>query len=122
MIIKTSKKERRKKRHLRIRTKIAGTKDVPRLSFYKSNKHFYAQLVNDTESHTLVFCSTVQPALKKEIKSTWSKEAAKRVGEIIAKEALEKGIKKIVFDRGGNRYHGKAQAFAESVRSSGLEF
>ncbi len=122
MIIKTPRKERRKKRHARVRVKISGTKDVPRLSFYRSNKHFYAQLVDDRESRTLVFSSTVQPSLKKEIKSTWSKEAAKKIGESIAKIALGKGIKKVLFDRGGNKYHGNVVAFAEGARSSGLEF
>ncbi|MBI3590472.1 MAG: 50S ribosomal protein L18 [Candidatus Melainabacteria bacterium] len=122
MIIKTSKKERARKRHNRIRKKISGTKEMPRLSLYKSNKHIYAQLIDDVQSSTLAYCSTLQPLLKKELKATWSKEAAKKIGELIAKDALSKGIKKVVFDRGGNRYHGKVLAFAEGARASGLEF
>ena len=122
MINKISKKERTKKRHFRIRNKVFGTKEVPRLSIYKSNKHIYAQLIDDSLAHTLSFCSTLQPALKKGLKATWTKEAAKKVGEMIAKNALEKGVKKVVFDRGGNRYHGKVLAFAEGAKASGLEF
>lgn len=122
MITKTSKKERTRKRHFRIRKKISGTKELPRLSFYKSNKHVYAQLIDDIGAHTLVFCSTVQPDLKKDLKATWTKEAAKKVGELIAKSALSKGIKKVVFDRGGNRYHGKVLAFASGAREAGLDF
>lgn len=122
MIIKYSKKERIRKRHFRLRKKIAGTKEVPRLSLSKSNKHIYAQLIDDVNASTLLFCSTLQPDMKKELKSTWSKEAAKKIGEIIANNALSKGYKKVVFDRGGNIYHGKVMAFADGARSKGLEF
>lgn len=122
MINKILRKEKTKKRHFRIRKKIFGTKDRPRLSVCKSNKHIYAQLIDDVAHCTLLACSTLQPPLKNEIKSSWSIEAAKKVGEVIAKSAVEKGIKKVVFDRGGNRYHGKVMAFAESARAGGLEF
>ena len=122
MIKQTSKKERTRKRHQRIRNKILGTKERPRLCMYKSNKHIYAQLIDDVEAKTLLSCSTVQPSLKTKIKSTWTKEAAKMIGEIVAKGAVDKGIKSVVFDRGGNRYHGKIMAFAEGARSSGLKF
>lgn len=122
MIKKTSKKERIKKRHRRIRKSILGTTTVPRLSFCKSNKHVYVQLIDDVKACTLASCSTLQPVLKKELKSTWTKEAAKKVGELIAKDALSKGIKEVVFDRGGNRYHGKVVSFAESARAGGLKF
>ena len=122
MITKTTKKERTRKRHYRIRNKVVGTQGKPRLSIYKSNKHIYAQIIDDVKSHTLLSCSTLLPSLKKELKNTWTKEAAKKIGELIAKEALQKGIKKVVFDRGGNRYHGKVLAFSEGARSSGLEF
>ena len=122
MITKTSKKEKPRKRHYRIRNKVSGTKERPRLSIYKSNKYIYAQLIDDIESRTLAFCSTLQPQIKKELKSTCTKEAAKKLGEIIAKDAIVKGIKKVVFDRGGNQYHGKVLAFAESARAGGLEF
>lgn len=122
MIIKTSKKERTRKRHLRIRNTIFGTKEKPRLSIYKSNRHMYAQLIDDTQACTLLSFSTLEPNLKKEVKKTWTKESAKKVGEIIAKNALGKGIKKVVFDRGGHKYHGKIMAFAEGARAGGLEF
>lgn len=122
MITKVSKKDRTQKRHRRIRKKILGTKDIPRLSLYKSNKHIYAQLINDIDSITLLASSTVQPTLKTELKNTWTKDAATKVGEVIAKSALAKGIKKVVFDRGGNRYHGKVLAFADGARKAGLEF
>lgn len=122
MITKTTKKERVKKRHVRIRKKISGTQELPRLSLSKSNKHIYAQLIDDVNAKTLLFCSTVQPTIKKEIKTTWTKDAAKKVGEAIGKNAISKGIKKVVFDRGGNRYHGKVVAFAEGARAAGLDF
>ena len=122
MIKQTLKKTRTRKRHQRIRNKIWGTKARPRLSIYKSNKHIYAQLIDDVEAKTLLSCSTVQPSLKTKVKSTWTKEAAKVIGEMIAKNAMDKGIKSVVFDRGGNRYHGKILAFAEAVRANGLKF
>ena len=122
MIKQTLKKERTRKRHQRIRNKIVGTKERPRLCIYKSNKHIYAQLVDDVEAKTLLSCSTVQPSLKTKIKSTWTKEAAKTIGEIIAKGATDKGIKSVIFDRGGNKYHGKVMAFADGARGAGLKF
>lgn len=122
MINRKTKKERVSKRHFRIRKKISGTKELPRLTFQKSNKHIYAQLVDDLKAHTISFCSTVQKDIRKELKSTWSCDAAKLVGESIAKDALQKGVKEVVFDRGGNRYHGKVTAFAEGARAQGLKF
>ena len=122
MIKQTLKKTRTRKRHQRIRNKILGTKERPRLCVYKSNKHIYAQLINDVEAKTLLSCSTVQPALKTKIKSTWNKEAAKVIGEMIAESAVDKGIKSVVFDRGGNKYHGKVMSFANGARGAGLKF
>ena len=122
MITKDSKKIRTHKRHVRIRKKLFGTQEKPRLAVYKSNKHIYVQLIDDLASCTLVSCSTLQPDLKKEIKTTWSIEAAKKIGELVAKAAVQKGIKKAIFDRGGNRYHGKILALAEGARGAGLEF
>lgn len=122
MIIKHSRKERVQKRHFRIRKKVSGTKELPRLSFYRSNKHVYAQLIDDVNGSTILSCSTLQPVLKKEIKSTWTRDAAKKIGEILAKDALSKGYKKVIFDRGGNIFHGKVTAFADGARSAGLEF
>lgn len=122
MIIKTAKKERIKKRHTRIRKKLSGDSSMPRLSFCKSNKHIYAQIIDDVKACTLISKSTLQLKANNNLKTTWNKEAAGKVGELIAKEAISKGIKKVVFDRGGNRYHGKVVEFAVSVRKSGLEF
>ena len=122
MIIKQSKKEKVQKRHFRIRKKISGTKELPRLSFYRSNRHVYAQLIDDVNASTIVSCSTLNPAIKKEIKSTWNRDAAKKIGEILGKDALSKGYKKVIFDRGGNIFHGKVIAFADGARSAGLEF
>ena len=122
MIKQTLKRERTRKRHQRIRNKIRGTKERPRLSVYKSNKHIYAQLIDDVEAKTLLSCSTIQPSLKTKIKSTWTKETAKMIGAEIAKSAIDKGIKCVVFDRGGNRYHGKVMAFADGARDTGLKF
>ena len=122
MITKTSKKERTNKRHLRLRNRITGTGQRPRLSVCKSNKHIYAQLIDDEKGVTILACSTLNPSLKKEIADTWTKEAAKKIGELVAKSAIEKGIKDIVFDRGGNRYHGKILSFAEGARNGGLKF
>ncbi len=122
MIKQTLKKTRTRKRHQRIRNKISGTKERPRLSIYKSNKHIYAQLIDDVEAKTLFACSTLQEALKTKIKATWTKEAAKVIGEVIGKSAIDNGIKSVVFDRGGNRYHGKVMAFADGARKAGLKF
>lgn len=118
MITKVEKKEKTRKRHSRLRKRVLGTNERPRLSVYKSNKHIYAQIINDTESCTLVSYSTLQD----DIETTWTIEAAKTIGEKLAKTAISKGIKKVVFDRGGNKYHGKISALAEGAREGGLEF
>ncbi len=122
MIKKRSRKELRKIRHLRIRKKIMGTPERPRLAVYKSLRYIYAQIIDDTKGHTLVAASSMEKELRSQLKSTKNIEAAKLVGEVIAKRALEKGIKKVVFDRGGFLYHGKVKALADSARAAGLEF
>lgn len=122
MIIKRSRKELRKIRHLRIRKKIFGTPERPRLAVYKSLRYIYAQIIDDTKGHTLVSASSLEKEIRSQLKSTKNMDAAKLVGEIIAKRALEKGIKKVVFDRGGFLYHGKVKALADSARAAGLEF
>jgi|UniRef100_A0A7C3WM76 large subunit ribosomal protein L18 len=122
MIIKRSRKELRKVRHLRIRKKIYGTPERPRLAVFKSLRYIYAQIIDDTKGHTLVSASSLEKELRSQLKSTKNMEAAKLVGEVIAKRALEKGIKKVVFDRGGFLYHGKVKALADSARAAGLEF
>ncbi|MFN3599434.1 MAG: 50S ribosomal protein L18 [Aquificaceae bacterium] len=121
---KLSRHEKRERRHKRIRKKIFGTPERPRLCVYRSLKAFYAQIIDDTKAHTLVSASSidkdfVKPAGKRGGKSI---EDVERVAELLVNRALEKGIKKVVFDRGGFLYHGKIKAFADKCRELGLEF
>lgn len=122
MITKTIKKTRNQRKHKRIRRKITGTTERPRLSFFKSNKYLYAQLIDDSKSTTLVSSSTLQKSFKEESKNTWGKDAAKKLGATLAKAAVDKGVKKVVFDRGGFKFHGKVTEFANAAREAGLEF
>lgn len=127
--MKITKEEKRKKRHMRVRKKVRGTPERPRLVIFRSNKHFYASLVNDEESpnRVLFTVSTLSPDFKKEkdidpkIKS-YNLEGAKKLGEIFAKKCMEKQITQIVFDRGGYKYGGRIKAFADSTRKGGLKF
>ena len=119
MIKKQAKNESRLVRHARVRKKISGTPERPRLSVYKSLTGIYAQIIDDVNGRTLVAAST----LDKEVKIKASNiEAAKEVGALVAKRATKAGIKTIVFDRGGYQYHGKVKALAEAAREGGLEF
>lgn len=119
MISKTNRKMERERRHLRVRKKVSGTAERPRLCVYRSNTNLYVQIIDDTAGKTLVQASTMD----KEIKTKRSnKEAAKEVGALIAKRALEKKIKSVVFDRGGYIYHGVVKELAEAAREGGLEF
>ena len=119
MVKKTDRKMERTRRHVRIRRKLSGTSERPRLCVYRSNTNLYVQIIDDVEKKTLVSCST----LDKEIKTKYAnKEAAKEVGTMIAKKALEKNIKTVVFDRGGYIYHGVIKELAEAAREGGLEF
>ena len=119
MITKTNRKEERERRHKRVRTKISGTAECPRLCVFRSNTNVYAQIIDDTKGVTLVQAST----LDKEVKTKHSnKEAAKEVGTLIAKRAIEKNIKNVVYDRGGYIYHGVVKELAEAARAAGLEF
>ncbi len=117
-----SRKEATQNRHQRIRKKVQGTPDRPRLSVYRSNKHIVAQVIDDQAQHTLVAASTLEPELKSSLSSTANCEASSKVGELVAQRALAKGITKVVFDRGGNLYHGRIKALAEAARTAGLEF
>ena len=119
MAMKTTPREKRK---ARIRRKVTGTPDRPRLTVYKSLKHMYAQLVDDTSGKTLVAVSTGSKALKGEVKEDDKTAAAKKVGAAIAKAAKEKGIEAVVFDRNGFDYHGRVQAVAAAAREAGLKF
>ena len=121
MINKVSKSEIRKKKHARLRNRISGTAEKPRLSVFRSNNHMYAQIIDDTVGNTLCAASTLDAAAK-DLEYTDNVEAAAFVGKAIAEKALAKGIKEVVFDRGGFIYHGKIQALADAAREAGLEF
>ena len=110
------------KRKARIRKKISGTPDRPRLTVYKSLKHLYAQVVDDTTGRTLVFVGTTSKAVRDEVKEDKKTDAAKKVGTAVAKAALAKGVTQVVFDRNGFDYHGRVAAVAEAAREAGLKF
>ena len=119
MVKKTDRKFERTRRHIRVRRKISGTADRPRLCVYRSNANIYAQIIDDVAGNTLVSAST----LDKEVKTKHAnKDAAKEVGTLIAKRATEKNIKSVVFDRSGYIYHGVVKELAEAAREGGLEF
>lgn len=123
MIKKEDRKKLRAKRHMRIRRRIFGTSARPRLSVYRSNAHIYAQIIDDTRGHTLVAVSSLDPELRARTGGKGGNvEAARLVGEKLAAKAKEKGITKVVFDRGGNLYHGRVAALAEGARAGGLDF
>lgn len=113
---------RRKIRHERIRKVIFGTPERLRLNVYRSLKHIYAQIIDDTKGHTLVSASTVEPEIYEQIKDLTKTEKAKVIGKILAERAIAKGITKVVFDRGGYKYHGRVKALAEGAREGGLQF
>ncbi|HEY9682712.1 MAG TPA: 50S ribosomal protein L18 [Oculatellaceae cyanobacterium] len=121
MITKPDRKQTRVKRHMRIRRRLNGSAERPRLCVYRSNKHIYVQIVDDAQHKTLVSASTLDTDLK-DLKKTWDRESAKSVGALIAKRAKEKGINAVVFDRGGYIYHGRVAAVAEAAREAGLDF
>jgi large subunit ribosomal protein L18 len=119
MFKKTDRQEARVRRHLRVRKKVSGTTERPRLAIFRSEKNIYAQIIDDVRGITLIAASS----LDKDFEGIGSnKEAAKLVGQLIANKALEKGIKEVVFDRGGFIYHGRVQNLAEGAREAGLEF
>ena len=119
MVNKPNSNKARLRRHQRVRAKISGTADCPRLNVFRSLNNIYAQIIDDTKGATLVSAST----LDKEFEgATGNCEAAKKVGLLVAKKALEKGIENVVFDRGGYLYHGRVKALAEAARENGLEF
>ena len=122
MISKKSRSEVRAKKHLKIRNRFSGTPERPRLSVFRSNKHMYAQIIDDVAGNTLCAASTVEKAVSSELKYTDNVEAASYLGSVIAKRAAEKGIKEVVFDRGGFIYQGKVKALADAAREAGLEF
>lgn len=110
------------RRHRRVRAKISGTSVRPRLNVYRSLGHIYAQVIDDTVGHTLVSASTVDRELRAQVEGKGKTEAAKLVGELVAKRAQEVGVKQVVFDRGGFKYHGRIKALADAAREAGLKF
>ena len=122
MVRKKTRSEVRIKKHKRTRNRFSGTAARPRLSVFRSNNHMYAQIIDDTVGNTLVAASTLEKDVKSELKKTNDVEAAAYLGTVIAKKALDKGIKEVVFDRGGFIYQGKIKALAEAARDAGLEF
>ena len=124
-LAKQSKRKawRRERAHLRVRARVSGTAERPRLSVYKSLRFVYAQLIDDLQGITLTAASSLEPTLKSQLgKSTGNLDAAKLVGATIAERAKERGIERVVFDRSGYVYHGKVKALAESAREKGLDF
>ena len=122
MVSKESKSKIRQAKHRRMRNRISGTAERPRLAVFRSNNHMYAQIIDDEAHKTLVSASTLEKDVKAELEKTNDVAAAAYVGTVIAKKAQEKGIKAVVFDRGGFIYQGKVKALAEAAREAGLEF
>ncbi len=122
MVSKESRAEIRQKKHRRLRHHLNGTSATPRLAVFRSNKHMYAQIIDDSEGKTLVAASTLDKAVKAELQYTDTVEAAAYLGTVIGKKALEAGIESVVFDRGGYIYHGKVKALADAAREAGLKF
>ena len=117
-----TKEEARKARHFRVRKKVSGTSEKPRLNIFRSLDHIYAQVIDDFSGSTVIAASSLDKALKGKIKSGGNIEAAKTVGSLIAKKTLDKGISQVVFDRGGYLYHGRVKALADAAREGGLKF
>ena len=122
MVSKESRSKVRVKKHMKIRNRFSGTAERPRLAVFRSNNHMYAQIIDDTVGNTLVAASTLDKDVKAELEKTNDVAAAAKLGTVIAKKALEKGITTVVYDRGGLVYQGKVKALAEAAREAGLEF
>jgi large subunit ribosomal protein L18 len=120
--MKYTRRESRERRHRRNRGKIDGSTERPRLAVFRSHQHIYAQVIDDINHHTLVAASTLEPELKSKLAMGSNCQASVEVGKLIASRSLEKGISKVVFDRGGNLYHGRVKALADAAREGGLEF
>lgn len=120
--MKLSRKESTRRRHNRVRRRVTGTSERPRLAVFRSNEHIYVQAIDDTQQHTIVAASTLEPNVKDSLKSGANCEASTAVGKLVAQRLLEKGIQQVVFDRGGNLYHGRVKALADAAREAGLNF
>jgi len=122
MIKLIDKNKIRVRKHVRVRKKVTGTAERPRLSVFRSSRHIYAQIIDDVSGTTLVAASTLDEAIKGKLEYTGNKNAAHEVGKLVGAKAIEKGIKKVVFDRGGYLYHGRVKELADGAREAGLEF
>jgi len=122
MSAQVDKRRARERRHLRVRKRVFGTPERPRLNVYRSLSHIYAQVIDDTRGVTLVSASTIDPEVRPHVQGLPKTEQARLVGKKVAERALAKGITKVVFDRGGYKYHGRVKALAEASREAGLEF
>lgn len=122
MINKQNRNEIRLRKHVRVRKKVSGTQERPRMNVFRSLKNIYVQIIDDSTGNTLVSASTLDAALKGKVANSGNKEAAKEVGKLIAVKAIEKGIKQVVFDRGGYIYHGRVKELADAAREAGLDF
>ncbi len=122
MIRRKDRNEARQRRHLRIRRRTEGTADRPRLCVFRSLAHIYAQVIDDRAGRTLVAASTLDPEIRTQAASAKKSEAGKMVGQLLARRALERGVRQVVFDRAGYLYHGRVRALAEGARKGGLEF
>jgi large subunit ribosomal protein L18 len=117
-----SRKESTRRRHQRVRRRVSGTGERPRLAVFRSNQHIYVQAIDDLQHLTLASASTLDPDIKSAVESTAGCDASTEVGKVVAQRLLAKGIQSVVFDRGGNLYHGRVKALAEAAREAGLEF
>ena len=122
MVNKKSRALVREKKHRRMRNRLSGTAERPRLAVFRSNNHMYAQIIDDTVGNTLVAASTLDKDVKAELEKTNNVDAAAYLGTVVAKKALDKGIETVIFDRGGFIYAGKVQALADAAREAGLKF
>jgi large subunit ribosomal protein L18 len=113
---------RRERRHRRVRAKVAGTSERPRLNVFRSNRHIFAQLIDDSKGNTLAAASTLDADVRAKAAELKKRDEAKAVGKLLAQRAIEKGLKQVVFDRGGYQYHGRIRSLAEGAREGGLEF
>ncbi|MBE9126769.1 MULTISPECIES: 50S ribosomal protein L18 [unclassified Coleofasciculus] len=120
--MKLTRKELLKRRHRRVRRNMNGSSERPRLAVFRSNQHIYVQVIDDNLQHTLAAASTLDPELRSQLNSRSTCEASAAVGKLIAQRAIEKGVSKVVFDRGGNLYHGRVKSLAEAAREAGLDF
>ncbi|MBW4469525.1 MAG: 50S ribosomal protein L18 [Stenomitos rutilans HA7619-LM2] len=120
--MKLTRKESTRRRHSRVRRRVTGTAERPRLAVFRSNQHIYAQVIDDTLQHTLASASTLDPDLKTSLDSGSNCDASSEVGKLVAQRLIAKGIQQVVFDRGGSLYHGRVKALADAAREAGLIF